>query len=87
MTLERLLYQQDNQMQTVKIKDTPYVRDIHSKALLNTDREGLNEYLMKREIAKKEHSEKSETKERLAKLENDMQDIKSLLMEIAALRK
>lgn len=74
-------------MQTVQIKDTNYVRDIHSKALLNTDREGLNEYLMKREIAKKEMYEKSETKERLAQLESDMQDIKNLLIEIAALRK
>ena len=74
-------------MQTVKIKDTNYVRDIHSKALLNTDREGLNEYLMKREIAKKELCEKSETKERLAQLESDMQEIKNLLIEIAALRK
>lgn len=74
-------------MQTVKVKDTKLVRDIHSKALLNTDKEGLNEYLMKREIAKKEQYEKSETKERLAKLESDMQDIKQLLIEIASLRK
>jgi hypothetical protein len=42
---------------------------------------------MKREIAKKEMYEKSETKERLAQLESDMQDIKNLLIEIAALRK
>lgn len=74
-------------MQTVKVKDSSFVRDIHSKALLNTDRNGLNEYLMKRELAKKEIIEKSETKERLAKLESDMQDIKNLLVEIAALRK
>lgn len=75
-------------MSIVAIKDNDkLVRDTHSKAVLNTDRNGLNEYLMKRELAKKEINEKSETKERLAKLEMDMQDIKKLLIEIAALRK
>jgi hypothetical protein len=75
-------------MTVVAIKDNnKLVRDIHSKAVLNTDRNGLNEYLMKRELAKKEIFEKTETKERLAKLENDMQDIKNLLIEIAASRK
>lgn len=75
-------------MSIVAIKDNnKLVRDTQSKAVLNTDRNGLNEYLMKRELAKKEINEKSETKERLAKLESDMQDIKKLLIEIAALRK
>ena len=53
----------------------------------NTDINGLNEYRMKRELAKQDMEEKSETKMRLAQLENDMQDIKMLLTEIAALRK
>ena len=74
-------------MDQVRITDTSYVRDIHSKAVLNTDRNGLNEYLMKREIAKKHQAEKEETKERLAKLENDMTEIKNLLHEIAQMRK
>ena len=75
-------------MSLVSIKDNQkLVRDTHSKAVLNTDRNGLNEYLMKREMAKKEMCDKTETKERLAKLESDMQDIKNLLIEIAALRK
>lgn len=75
-------------MTIVAIKDhAKLVRDTHSKAVLNTDRNGLNEYKMKRELAKQEMEEKSETKLRLAQLENDMQDIKKLLTEIAALRK
>lgn len=75
-------------MTTVAIKDhNKLIRDTHSKAVLNTDRNGLNEYLMKRQLAKQEMEEKSETKDRLAKLETDMQDIKNLLVEIAALRK
>ncbi len=71
----------------VRIQDTALVRDIHSKAVLNTDKAGLNDYLMKREIAKKQQAEQSETKIRLAKLEEDMSEIKSLLQDIANMRK
>jgi hypothetical protein len=71
----------------VRIQDTALVRDIHSKAVLNTDKAGLNDYLMKREIAKKQQAEQTETKIRLAKLEEDMSEIKSLLQDIANMRK
>jgi hypothetical protein len=74
-------------MALVQIKDKEnLVRDIHSKAVLSTDKNGLQEYLMKREIAKKQNEEKEETKMRLIQLEQDITDIKSLLMEIAELR-
>lgn len=70
-----------------KVKDhNNLVRDIQSKAVLNTDRAGLQDYLQKREIAKKEQAEKSETKIRLAKIEEEMSEIKELLREIAAMR-
>jgi hypothetical protein len=42
---------------------------------------------MKREIAKKQQADQSETKIRLAKLEEDMSEIKSLLQDIANMRK
>jgi hypothetical protein len=71
----------------VRIEDTALIRDIHSKAILNTDRAGLNEYLMKREIAKKQQAEQVANKDRLDKLENDMSEIKSLLRDIAEMRK
>jgi len=75
-------------MSIVAIKDNQkLVRDTHSKAVLNTDRVGLQEYYAKRELVKKEKEDKMETKERLAKLESDMQDIKRLLIEIAEIRK
>jgi len=70
-------------MKQVKIPDTTFVRDIHSKAILNTDRKGLNEYLMKREIAKKQQNEQNETKGRLEKLEYDIQEIKELLLKMS----
>jgi hypothetical protein len=74
-------------MALVQIKDNDnLVRDTHSKAVLSTDKNALNEYYMKREIAKKQNEEKEETKMRLMKLEESMDELKSLLLEIAQLR-
>lgn len=74
-------------MPLVQIKENPgLVRDTHSKALLNTDRKALNEYLVKSELARKQNAEKEESKMRLQNLEKEMSEIKSLLMEIVQLR-
>ena len=73
-------------MDTVRIPDTKLIRDINSKAILNTDKAGLNDYLMKKEIAKKQQYEQSETKEKLQKLETEMSEIKALLSDIARIR-
>jgi glutamine synthetase len=59
------------------------VRDMQSKAVLNTDKEGLQDYLRKREVAKKQQEEQFETKNRLTKIEQDMSEIKNLLQTIA----
>jgi hypothetical protein len=74
-------------MNTVQIKDTKLVRDIHSKAILNTDRAELNNYYIQKEIAKKRCEEQSETKLKISQLEEEMREIKNLLIEIADLRK
>ena len=67
-----------------KVKDHDnLVRDMNSKAVLNTDRAGLQEYYQKRDVAKKEQSEKIETKQRIENIEKDMSEIKELLYEIA----
>ena len=71
----------------VQIEDSSYVRDIHSKAILNTDLNGLNEYYMKREMFKKEQAEKIQMNNRLDNIENDMSEIKNLLRDIVSLRK
>ncbi len=71
-------------MDTLKVEGHEnLVRDRYSKAILNTDRKALEEYLKQKEFAKKEMNEKNEMKNRLANLENDMQEIKSLLLELA----
>ena len=68
--------------QHVRIGETALIRDIHSKAILNTDKSGLNDYLMKREIAKKQQTEQVQNKDRLTKLEEDMSEIKNLLVQL-----
>ena len=68
--------------QHVRIGDTALIRDIHSKAILNTDKAGLNDYLMKRVIAKKQQAEQVQNKDRLTKLEEDMSEIKNLLVQL-----
>ena len=71
-----------------KVKDHDnLVRDMNSKAILNTDKLGLQDYMQKRELAKKELTEKIETKHRLAKIEEEMSEIKTLLQNLANLRK
>jgi hypothetical protein len=66
-----------------KVKDHEnLVRDMNSKAILNTDRLALQEYYKKRELAKKEMLEKAESKQRLDKIENDMAEIKNLLAQL-----
>ena len=72
--------------QHVRIGETALIRDIHSKAVLNTDKSGLNDYLMKREIAKKQQAEQIQTQSRLERLESDMTEIKNMLCEIASHR-
>lgn len=71
----------------IKTENESLIRDTHSKALLNTNYSALVEYKQKKNIVNKNKVDQSETKERLAKLESDMQEIKNLLIEIAALRK
>jgi hypothetical protein len=74
-------------MPMVQIKENPgLVRDTHSKALLNTDKRALNEYLIKSELARKQNAEKEESKMRLQNLEKEMSEIKSLLTEIVQLQ-
>ena len=66
-----------------KVKDHEnLVRDMNSKAILNTDKLALQEYYQKRELVKKELSEKTESKQRLDKIENEMSEIKDLLREL-----
>jgi hypothetical protein len=68
----------------VQIEDASYVRDIHSKAILNTDRVGLQNYYVQRDLYKKEQDDKIQASNRLTKLEEDMSEIKTMLRHLVS---
>ena len=67
----------------VQIKDDPkLIRDVTNRAILNTDREGLERYKAQRLLAKKRLDEQEEMKQKVNKLEQDMSEIKDLLQQL-----
>jgi hypothetical protein len=60
------------------------VREISSKAILNTDRVGLQNYYVQRDLYKKEQDDKIQASNRLTKLEEDMSEIKTMLRELVS---
>lgn len=74
-------------MTYAKVVDNPsLVRDMESSAILNTNQKEVIDFNLKRKKILEEKFEKEETKVRLAKIEQEMSDIKQLLKEIAQLR-
>jgi mevalonate kinase len=63
------------------------VRDSHSKAVLNTDRAALDDYYKQLKVELKQKAEQEETQRRIASLEENMSEIKSLLQELVSMRK
>jgi cell shape-determining protein MreC len=68
----------------VQVEDSSYVRDIHSKAILNTDIVGLQNYYVQRDLYKKEQAEKLQASNRLTQLEEDMSEIKTMLRQLVS---
>ena len=67
----------------VQIKDDPkLIRDVTNRAILNTDREGLERYKAQRLLAKKRLDEQEEMKNKVNKLEQDVSEIKDLLRQL-----
>jgi histidinol phosphatase-like PHP family hydrolase len=67
---------------TVKIENTEFVRDMNSKAVINTDANGLARY---KEIRKKTimaKQDNADTKRRLAQVEKDMAALRTLVGEL-----
>ena len=50
-------------MKTVKIQDTKYIRDINSKAVLNTNRNALEQYKLERQRREAEKNDINRMKE------------------------
>mgnify|MGYP006172993265 CR=1 FL=1 len=55
-------------MKTVKVKETQYVRDINSKAILSTNRNALENYKLARKQKEKEISDINSMKQDILEL-------------------
>ena len=72
-------------MKVVQTEDRSFVRDLHSKALINTDRVALENHRKKRqiEIQQAQQWQQMETKvEELNDMRNEILEIKGLLQEV-----
>ena len=72
-------------MKVIQTEDTSFVRDLHSKALINTDRVALENYRKKRqiEIQQAKKWQQMEIKvEELNNMRNEIHEIKGLLQEV-----
>ena len=72
-------------MEVVQTEDRSFVRDLHSKALINTDRVALENHRKKRqiEIQQAQRWQQMETKvEELNNVRNEILEIKTLLQEL-----
>ena len=72
-------------MEVIQTEDTSFVRDLHSKALINTDRIALENHRKKRqiEIQQAQKWQQMEIKvEELNNMRNEILEIKGLLQEV-----
>ena len=72
-------------METVQTENKSFVRDLHSKALLNTDRVALENHRQKMRIQEQQKSEWQIMKSKVDELNTvreEMLEIKSLLQEL-----
>ena len=72
-------------MNVIQTEDNSFVRDLHSKALINTDRIALENHRKKRqiEIQQAQRLQEMEIKvEELVTVKNEMLEIKSLLQQL-----
>jgi hypothetical protein len=71
----------------VRIEEEKHlIRDTTNRAILNTDRAGLESYLAQRQLAKQRLTEQEEMKNKVNKLEEDITDIKDMLRELVQMK-
>ena len=72
-------------MEVIQTEDTSFVRDLHSKALINTDRVALENHRKRKkiEIQQAQKWQQMEIKvEELNNMRNEILEIKGLLQEV-----
>ncbi len=74
-------------MKYAKIADkSNLIRDMETTVVLNVDRTQIDAFNTQRKKILSEKAEREQTKLRLTRIEDDMQEIKNLLKEISMLR-
>jgi len=69
-------------MTIVQIPGTTLVRDTTSRALINRDQNGLQEYQHKRNVLAAQKAEINMVKSELSSVKEDMNEIKQLLLQL-----
>lgn len=69
-------------MSLIPVPGTTLVRDTKSMALINQDRNGLEDYMKKRNILASQKEEINTIKSEIQDIKNDMQEIKHLMMKL-----
>jgi len=76
-------------MNVIQTENNSFVRDLHSKALINTDRIALENHRKKRqvEVQQAQRLKEMEMKvEELVTVKNEMLEIKSLLQKLVSMK-
>jgi hypothetical protein len=69
-------------MSYLKVEGTKLVRDTRSGAIINQDKNGLDEYLNKRRALESQKNEINNVKSEVKELREDITEIKSLLLKL-----
>lgn len=72
--------------QSVKIENTEFIRDMGTRAVLNTDASGLSRYKETRRKALQSRKETQETQRRLQQIEMEMATLRQIIGELSTLR-
>lgn len=64
------------------VKDTKFVRDTNSMALINNDRRSKDEYYEKVRMLKAQKDEINNLKAEISTVKNDVSEIKNLLLQL-----
>ena len=72
-------------MNKIQTEDPKFVRDLHSKALLNTDKDALNKHRLERRAAKRLKAEHDEARAMQADHHEQLQQLKSTVDKIEKL--
>ena len=69
-------------MALVQVKGTSFYRDTESMGLINRDRNGLDDYNMKRKMLITQKDEINKVRTEIDSLKQDMTEIKQMLLKI-----